>query len=168
MIRFDDARWQGLAGGYRTPFDPRPLLMKLESRDNTEVVWRQLWEELHHQGDVGEASIVAVPHLVRIYRQNPTLDWNTYAIVAVIDLARGTGRNPDIPAWLKEDYFQAIQDLASVAYAEIQNAGDTDAVRAMLSIIALAKGCRNHARFLLEYSDEELPEIEKRLDVSPD
>jgi hypothetical protein len=48
------------------------------------------------------------------------------------------GRNPEVPAWLKEGYFKAIQDLASVAYMEIQNATDREAVRAILSVIALA------------------------------
>ena len=168
MIGFDDNRWDGLAGGYRTAFDPRPLLIKLQSQDDTKNVWQQLWEELHHQGDVGEASYAAVPHLVQLYRQQPTLEWNTYAIVAVIELARGQGGNPDIPTWLRDDYFQAVQDLASVACVEVLNANDTETVRAMLSIIAIAKGARNHARFLLEYSDEELVEIESRADVSPD
>jgi hypothetical protein len=105
---------------------------------------------------------------VRIYKRHPKLEWNTYALVAAIELARGQGRNPDVPAWLSEDYSQAIQDFASVAYLEIPKAKNAEAVRAMLSIIALAKGARNHARFLLEYSDDELAEVEKGADVAPD
>jgi hypothetical protein len=29
MLSFDDAGWDDLTGGYKTPFDPRPSLHKL-------------------------------------------------------------------------------------------------------------------------------------------
>jgi hypothetical protein len=92
--RLDDNRWDGLTGLYKSPFDPRPLLAKLETESDTAMVWDELWEELHHQGDVGDASYASVPHIVRIYRQRGVVDWNTYAIVAIIDLARTKGNNP--------------------------------------------------------------------------
>lgn len=163
MLSLTDKRWSDLKGGYRATFDPRPLLAKLENEVDTEATWKELWEELHHQGDVGDASYAAVPHLVRIYRQHPTVDWNTYAIVAVIELARDEKRNPKIPAWLEKGYFAAIQELADVARSEIGQAKDFDVVRAMLSILALSKGMRTHARFLVNYSEDELLDFEKQV-----
>src|SRR5947208_2158398 len=56
MLSFDDERWNQLTGGYKIPFDPRPSLRKLESQQDTAAAWEELWEELHHQGDVGDAS----------------------------------------------------------------------------------------------------------------
>jgi hypothetical protein len=97
MLSLDDNRWNSLAGGYRMKCDPRPLLAELESEQNRETAWHELWEELNHQGDVGEASYASVPHLVRIHRKSGIVDWNTYAIVAVIELARGKGNNPEVP-----------------------------------------------------------------------
>ena len=149
-------------GGYRTQFDPRPQLLKLQANDDMKAAWHELWEELHHQGDVGEASYAAVPHLVRIYRGRSGDCWNTYAIVAIIELARGVGTNPDVPTWLEKDYFQAIRELAEAGAVEILRAKDPEDIRAILSILAIAAGARTHARFLLNYSDEELMEIEKR------
>ncbi len=93
MLSFDDERWQGLPGGYRTRFDPRPLLMKLESNTDEQSTWQALWEELHHQGDVGEASYAAI---VRTYCERGVPGWNTYAIVPVIDFARDN-RVSDLP-----------------------------------------------------------------------
>jgi hypothetical protein len=162
MLSLDDNRWQNLEGGYRVRFDPRPLLLKLQGNNDTKAIWHELWEGLHHQGDVGEASYAAVPHLVRIYRERGGDYWNTYAIVAIIELARGTGKNPDVPKWLEEDYFQAIRELAEVGAGEILRASDPDEIRAILSILAIATGIRMHARFLLNYTDEELLEIERR------
>jgi hypothetical protein len=162
MLSLDDKRWTDLKGGYRTQFDPRPLLYALERSRDTTAVWQQLWGELHHQGDVGEASYAAVPHLVRIYRERGVVDWNTYAMVAVIDLARERGKNPQMPEWLEESYNRAIQELAEVGATEVLRAKDPEDIRAILSILAIAKGARTQGRFLLEYSAEELLELEKR------
>jgi hypothetical protein len=161
MLRLDDRRWQNLDGGYRTPFDPRPVLSKLEANKDTKAAWHELWEGLHHQGDVGVASYAAVPHLVRIYRERGVVDRNTYAIAAVIELARDKGKNPEVPKWLEEDYFQAIRDLAEVGAVEVLQTKAPEEIRAILSILAIAAGARIHARFLLDYSAEELLEMEK-------
>ena len=114
MLSLEDKRWQNLEGGYHTSFDPRPLLSDLETKKNAKATWHELWEGLHHQGDVGAASYAAVPHLVRIYRKRGIIDWDTYAIVAVIELARDDGKNPKVPKWLENDYFRAIRELAEV------------------------------------------------------
>jgi len=163
MLSFDDKRWEQLSGGYRAGFDPRTALSKLETNTQSEDAWNELWEGLHHQGDVGEASYAAVPHIVRIYRQRRADRWRSFGLVALIELARGRGTNPVVPNWLKQDYFQAIQDLAAIASSEIMSEGDVDAMRAMLSVIAIAKGVRTHARLLFEYSDEEMTALEKQL-----
>ena len=122
MLSLDDQRWSGLEGGYGTEFDPRPLLLRLEAGRDVDTVWQELWGELHHQGDVGQASYALVPHLVRIHRQRGSIDWNTYAIVATIELARGQGSNPAVPKWLEEDYFGAIKELAKLGSVEVLRA----------------------------------------------
>ena len=144
------------------PFDPRPLFIKLGSKEETAETWHELWEELHHQGDVGEASYASVPHLVDICRQSSEIDWNPYAIVATIELARTEARNPPLPDFLQEDYLRSLQELAQIGAAQILVVNDLETVRAILSVIALAKGARAHARFLINYSDDELLDLENR------
>jgi hypothetical protein len=162
MISLKDARWSNMTGGYKTPFDPRPSLKRLETDSDTTEVWQELWEELHHQGDVGEASFAAVPFLVRSYRERGVLDWNTYAIVAIIELARKEGKNPDVPRWIADDYFQAIAKLAEIGTTEVLQAETAEDVRAILSVIAIEKGLRVYGRFLVNYSEDELMEIETK------
>ncbi len=162
MIGLDDERWNGLKAGYRVPFDPRPLLLKLDAGTDVETVWHELWGELYHQGDVGEASYAAVPHLVRIYRQRGVLDWNSYAIVAIIELARGRGKNLDVPTWLEDSYFNALRELAEIGMAEYSRAKEPDEIRAILSVLAIQKGARVHAKFLVDYSEEELLDLESQ------
>jgi hypothetical protein len=162
MLSFEDNRWPELLGGYRVPLDVRPLLSRLETEQDTTPVWHELWEELHHQGDVGEASYAAVPHIVRIYQKRGIVDWNTYAIVAIIELARTEGNNPNVPKWLEKDYFHAIRELAEIGAEEILQANELKVVRAILSILAIFKGLRTYGKFLINYSEDELLEIESR------
>ena len=162
MLSPDDPRWKTLKGGYRMPLDPRPLIHRLQNESDTESVWKELWDELHHQGDVDEASYVAVPLIVDAIEKRAGADWNPFAIVAIIELERGQGRNPEVPAWLSDEYFTAIQRLAAVAVRELPSTRDPDSVRAMLSAIALAKGLRTQAKFLVDYTEDELKEIEEK------
>jgi hypothetical protein len=160
MITLEDARWSNKTGGYRTPLDPRPLLKRLETDSDSTEVWRELWAELHHQGDVGEASFCGSPFLVRNHQKRGVLDWNTYAIVAIIELARGKSENPDVPQWIADDYFHAIAELAKIGTTEVLRAKNPENVRAILGVIAIEKGLRTHGRLLVDYSEDERLDIE--------
>jgi hypothetical protein len=98
---------------------------------------------------------------VTIYRKRGRIDWNTYAIVAVIELARDDGKNPKVPKWLENDYFQAIRDLAAVGAVEVLKTKNSEEIRAILSILAIFAGARSHAKFLITYFTEELLEMER-------
>lgn len=86
----EDEKWIGLEGGYRgCQYDPRPALTRLRAGD--ESAWTELWNELHHQGDVGLASYAVVPQLVRIHRDRDIPDWQTYALIGTIEVCRQAG-----------------------------------------------------------------------------
>jgi hypothetical protein len=159
MLAANDPLWGTLKGGYRLPLDPRPLIKGLETKSSEEA-WDRLWDELHHQGDVGDASYAAVPLLVEAHRKRGVAEWNTYAIASTIELARTKHGNPDVPAWLSDEYFKAIWELSKIGIREIADVEDIESVRAILSVIALSKGLRTHAKFLINYADDELQEIE--------
>ena len=162
MLALEDARWTQLKGGYRVPYDVRPALSRLESGRDTAAVWEELWQELYHQGDVGEASYAAIPHLVRIHRLLGSGDWNTYAIAATVELARSAERNPPLPDWLTKGYKLAWQELAETGLAEIRRATDPETVRSILSVLALWKGLEASGRLLVDFTEDELVEMENR------
>jgi hypothetical protein len=155
-MQFDDPRWVTLRGGYRLPYDPRDALRSLERGTDVEAAWAELWNELHHQGDVGEASYAAIPHLVRIHARRAQPDWNIYAIAAVIDEARQCGSNPDLPLWLRQEYEAAWGDLVELGLRDLRHAQDDVLVRAALAAIALAKRQRTLARMALLTEDERM------------
>jgi len=63
MLSLDDKRWASLKGGYRRPYDPRPMFADLLSRRSMSKAWEELWQNLYHQGAVDDASYASVPHL---------------------------------------------------------------------------------------------------------
>jgi len=67
-----------------------------------------------------------------------------------------------MPKWLEADYFSAIQELAKIGAAEVLTANDPEPFRAILGIIAIAKDLRTHGRFLVEFSEDELLDMESR------
>jgi len=149
-----------MKGGFKAPFDVRPLLKHLESDEDIEPVWKELWNELHHQGDVGEASYAAIPHIVRIYCERGELDRNAYAVVSIVELARTESGNPEVPEWLKDDYFSAIETLAEKAISELPIARDRETCCKMLSVFAISRGLRNHAELLAKYSEDEVGQMD--------
>ena len=166
MLALNDERWSDLKGGYGYPFDLRPLLKRLENGDEDKLVWDELWDELHHQGDIGEASYAAIPELVRIHRNRVLQGWDIYGIVACIELCRGRGQNPKLPDWLENDYFSAIQELARIGARDLERIKDPADVQGMLAVLALSKGARTYGELLFKYSQEELLQFDS-LDLQP-
>lgn len=156
MLEFTDPRWTELISGYRLPFDPRPALTALEA--GSADAWTTLWEELHHQDDVDTASYAAVPHIVRIYQASGVPDWNPYALVGTIELARKHG-NPAIPVWLEPGYTEALRSLASTGLDELRNSHDLEFVQCALGLVALVSGHRRAGELLLVYTEGELAEM---------
>ena len=71
--------WKKLDGGYKIPYDASVPLRQLQlSNDKKSIdnIITELWDNLHHQGDVGLASYFSVPQLVDICIDKKSLDWN--------------------------------------------------------------------------------------------
>jgi hypothetical protein len=159
MMRLDDSRWSELHGGYRIPYDPRQALLTLQQSRDVEAAWNELWNQLHHQGDVGEASYAAVPHLVRIHAERAVPDWNTYALIATIEDARRNAGNPAMPSWLSESYDSALQRLVSLGLDDFRHAKRPELVNSILAVFAMGKGQFVLGRFAICFTDDERHEI---------
>jgi len=161
---FDDPRWSNLEGGYRTPYDPRNALRALERGGNESVAWEELWNELHHQSDVGVASYAAVPHLVRIYAARGITHWNTYTLVATIDGARRNGHNPALPEYLRTEYEKALEQLAQLGLQELKDAKDPELARSIFAVLAIWKGLFVVAQLVGDFSEIELEELVAKIE----
>jgi hypothetical protein len=137
ILGLDDIKWQSFEGGYRRPYDASIALRCL--RDGIDV-WDELWNELHHQGDVGLASYAAVPQLVSIAGASVSRDWNFYGLIAIIEVKRKREENPPIPKWLRPGYDEAWHRASELATLDLRSTPDSLTIRAILSVLALAKG----------------------------
>jgi len=158
VLDFADSCWIKLTAGYRVAVDLRPSLQALERADDLPSAWQRLWPELYHRGDVGNGSFAAMPHLVRIHRQRGEADWNTYALVATIELARGRAGNPDVPEWMADSYEDALRDLGRIGLAELPQATDGETVRSILGLLAIVHGAALYGRALIALTEGELSE----------
>jgi hypothetical protein len=157
-MELNDPRWLTLLGAYRVPYDPRPALGDLEGASDTTAVWQELWNELYHQGDVGDASYAAVPHLVRIYEITRKSAAQTCMLVAMIELARRTGREP-LPAFIAEAYRSAWQRLFQQVIRQLSEIVDHETGSAMIAIVALEQQQPALANLALRLNESERAEF---------
>jgi len=153
-----DPKWDTLYGGYRVPYNPSSALQAIHENGSTETAYAELWQELHHQGDIGDASYAAVPHLIEAIAEQRTVDWNPYALIATIEIARLNG-NPPIPGWLEEEYANSIKSLADYALRDLASTNDALTIRCLLAAVALSKGIRKLGAILSHLDDSEYDEL---------
>jgi len=164
MIKLDDPKWKMLNGGYRLPYDASVRLLELESGAiHIEQIWKEFWNELHHQGDVDLASYAAVPEIVRICIHRQLLDWNAFALIATIEECRVFGENPKIPQWLESDYLCAIKQMAEFGAQQFSKTWSKEFAQSFLAVAAFAKGLPKNGRLLITFSDNELDEAFEKL-----
>ena len=152
----DDPHRPHLLGGYRIPYDPRKVLRALEQEHETDAAWEELWTELYHQGDVGEASYAAVPHLVRIHAARGIADWNTYALIATIEDARHNGRNPELLDNLRGAYEGAWRKLVDLGPV---NCRRSHPVCSIIGVIAIGKGQLTLGQLAVTFTEDERKEM---------
>lgn len=154
MLPLDDPRWQSYLGGYRLPYDAAPGLCRLLDSGPDEQLWEQFWNELHHQGDLHQASYAVVPWLVEYIRRSPKLDWNAIALIATIELERDQRQNPPVAEELSSGYFAAIRMLPEVLGTHPDQEWGEYAIGPAVACIALARGQRWFARAYFELNRE--------------
>jgi hypothetical protein len=148
-----------MRGGYRVPYDPRPALRALRDGNDPEAVWSEFWDELHHQGDVDEASYAVVPYLVEWLNTTDAIDWDPFALLAVIEIERHRKRNPPIPDYLVEGYQSAWSNLGQLALRKFAAATDRNTQRVLLGILALSKGLIGHGALLVNFDEAEIEDL---------
>ena len=155
MLDLNDSRWEEFDGGYKIPYNASDTLKDLEQTsdiaDLKEIII-ELYDELHHQGDVDMASYYAVPHLVRIAWEKQSHIDEIIGLVITIETAR-LKNNPPIPADLKEDYDQAMLELGELGKILLKKEWDLSLTCVSLSAIAISKGQTDLGKAIINLED---------------
>jgi hypothetical protein len=154
----DDNHWAGLRGGYRIPYDPCRALAALARGEGAVAAWDELWQNLHHQGDIGEASFAAIPHLVRMQAGSNVPDWNVYALAGTVELARDRPGNPSLPSELQGSYDSAWAQLMEIGLRDLGRARESTDVRCILGVLA-SKGERSLGQCAIDLTEDERREL---------
>ena len=163
MLDLSDERWSGLTGGYKVAYDPRHAIDLLAKDYGDSTAWDELLSELHHQGDVGDASYAAVPELVRISAQHHPAHWALYGLAATIEEARLLfRRNPPVPGWLVRDYAEAWQHLFELALRDLRTESEPTIVTCALAVVALHRKQLSLGRLALCGEDERTEMLQRQ------
>ena len=161
MLGLDDPKWKALTGGRGPEVDLSSVLHSLEMGVEPTETWNELWDSIYHQGNIGDSAFAAAPHLVRIHLSHGVVNWNTYALLSAIELARGRNGNPEAPDWAQPAYSDALQQLATQGLAELPRSRRRETTRSILGFLAIAFGAPTYGRVLLEYTEDEVLELEQ-------
>lgn len=162
MLPLDDPRWHDLHHAYGDAADiPGQLrLLPDAGAGSRGEPWFGLWSSLCHQGDVYTASYAAVPHIVEIAcRTAGPIDFNFLLLPAAIEVARRTGRGPDVPDCEAAGYHAAIARLIEVVSLHRHEPWDRSMLLAALAAQAIAKGDVAVAEALLNLDDDWIARI---------
>jgi hypothetical protein len=161
-MTLNDKLWKELQGGYKTDYDASvPLRQLEEAKDEKGIkkVYDELWNELHHQGDVGLASYLALPQLVRIAKIKRLFDWNLLGLCTVIELQRHRGNNPPLPTEHTDYYEDGLKELKQFIISNIGTEKDEMTLRVALSALATCSGQIKLGKAIIELSDDVMDEF---------
>ncbi len=145
--------WSRLTDADGDTYDPTVALKAIVSGDAGEG-YDELWQRVHHQGDLGTAAYAVVPELVRLMSNRKEPDWRAYSLIATIDERRKADGNPPVPGWLQGSYATAMRELIQPALAHLRSAEVDEDVRSLLAVLAHAKGQRTIGAIALWTEDE--------------
>ncbi len=159
MVSLNDQIWKTVEGGYKILYDasiPLKLLQEYHQSDKQEKILDELFEELHHQGDVGLASYLAVPHLISIGIEHKITDWKLIGLVTTIEIARHSDHNPQLPSEYETFYFESLNRIQDLV--KLNSDWNRTYTCCALSALAAAKGQIDMAKVILELESSDLTE----------
>jgi hypothetical protein len=165
MLSLDDPRWKELRHAYGAAADVPDLLRALAlstgpKEGYRDEPWFSLWSSLCQQGDVYTASYVAVPHIVQIASEaKEPVDFSFFQLPTAVEVARRTGRGPEIPEAFADGYHRAITRLVENVSLHRNEPWDQSMLLSAVAAQAVAKGHVDVAEALLNLDADWIAKI---------
>jgi hypothetical protein len=155
QIQLTDTIWQRMEGGYhRILYDASIPLRQLEKTNDLDTIDKlldELWDELHHQGNVGLASYLSLPQLVQIARIKGIFTWRLLGLCSIIERQRHEEMNPELPVEFQSYYEQGLENLVKFISDNLNQNVESETFAVALSTLAVC-----HKQFKLGKAIEEL------------
>jgi|JI10StandDraft_1071094.scaffolds.fasta_scaffold81402_2 hypothetical protein len=165
MLDITEYQWNNMNGGYKTPYNPNHIFDLLSKDISSVEAWDLIWENLHHQGDIGEASYAIIPKLVDLYKKSNSTDWQVYSYVSLIIQESHRNSNPKTPDWLKEDFSTALANLFEMALSDLKISDHDAWTSAIVGFVLMYKGLIKQGTIVSSLDQSEIDEIaDEKLD----
>ena len=158
-MKLTDDIWKTLEGGYRILYDASIPLKQLElanDKDTINKIWEELWNELHHQGNVGLTSYLALPQIVRIGKLKLIYNWNLLALCCTIEQQRHLGNNPELPQEYNDYYNEGLADLKQYVLDNLNKPLDNATYTLSLATLATCNGQIELGKAIMELEDKDI------------
>lgn len=157
----ESQRWKQLQHAYGEASNIPNLLEQLrtappyKAEDWQADPWYSLWSCLCHQNDVYTASYAAVPHLVAIAQTKPPQERLEFVrLMAWIETCRSLERAVAIPTELKQAYFDALSQAASVIIECLMIDWDQFGYQTLFGGLVVFRGQPRFGAWLMDSPDE--------------
>lgn len=146
-----------LTDGYNKEYNITEILTRFTSGTEDGQCWENVWNELHHQGDIGTASYAVLIELVDIYKTRKRT-YDIFNFAAVIEECRNLSRNPQPPDFLNGRYQASRDQLKLFAYEDISKKTNIPLLHSILSFLAGYSGSPATSSLISELDLWELTE----------
>jgi hypothetical protein len=144
VVPLDSAIWGEVHHCYGPASDIPDQLRRLAEAPGpgeSEEIWDWLWSALWHQGDIYQASYVAMPHIVAIAsKKSWPIHFNFFNLPGSIEFVRAAGRGPSIDGKHESAYFSALRSLLDCAARHIHEQWSEEMTQSIVMALAAIKG----------------------------
>lgn len=158
----DNEIWGKLSGGYKIHYNASVPLKQLWLTDDSKLIeniFLDLWDNLHHQGDVGFASYLALPQLVNLCINKKSFDWNYIGLCLIIEQCRETEGNPSLPKDFEYEYFDSLEKLEQYLLFNFKKINNPTSIRLTLALFATINKQRKLGKAILNLDEDVLEDF---------
>jgi hypothetical protein len=158
MLNLEDPIWDQLNGGYKARYNPTKIIKEIYINIESKTAWDEIWEDLHHQGDIGEASYAVIPYFVDSYAKSTKPIWDLYSYISCILIESHRKTNPKAPLWIKNDLEKSLDVLFERSFSDLKSTNDQTTIHAIIGYISLYKGLIKYGALISTYDESEINE----------
>ena len=135
-----------LIGGYGSPIDEWDLFdSHILNGSNSLEFWEWVWDELHHQGDVGSASYWSAVQIAKMYTTRGAISSDLLGFLFCLS---DPGLVHDDIKWIISEYTVEKEKYLNMCIEKRSEITELELLKLLLANISLGTNCKYMAIYL--------------------